>query len=63
MKADKNYESELCKIASQGKLINYGEEQSLKIVEELNSGMYEFELAQRKRNLEAEIELKNIILD
>jgi hypothetical protein len=57
-----DYKEELKQIALKGKRVYYSNSQSLSIVEELNRGLEDFLLNQRKNDIEAEMELEKIII-
>jgi hypothetical protein len=63
MSMDISYEQKLVKIASLGTVKHYTEKENLAIVQELNEGMYEFILADRKIKVESEIGLPYIYIN
>lgn len=62
-KKKSKYEIELEKLARKSKRIVFTDEENIKIMEELNEGMPEFLRDQKRRDGEAALEFKTVILD
>ena len=58
-----NYKEELNRLASEGTIKIYTDEENLKIIQELNSGLEDFLLQQRTAQIASELELKTIWVD
>jgi len=57
-----NYEVILNRLASQGKVRYFSDEENLKIVQGLNYGLEDFLLQQKKRDVESALELRTIYI-